>query len=475
MKKIIAYLLLTVMLLSLAGCGEKAETVASVDAEETFPDAVLGEGLNVGYGKVNITPDYNIGIGGYGDTNARTSKKVLDEVYITCIAFTENNETILVFTLDNCACSSSLADELRSRVSYMTKIPAEKQFYGATHTHSAPSVSATGKDGQIYKKLLLDGAVRAAKIALSDRAPAASLATTQTIEGMNFVRHYKMADGTVAGSNFGSFTDSEIVGHTAEPDTQMILLKFDRAEKADILMVNWQAHPDHSKANGYYNISADFPGAMRAKLEEQTGMHVAYFTGASGNLNPFSKIEAENHDLSMKAYGQKLADQAIAALNNLQSVEGSGIAFSSMPFAASIDHSWDHMLEQAKEAHEVRMTQGVDAGHKVARSYGFSSVYQASVIVTRAELGPARTVECNAFRVGGIGFVNAPYEMFSQSGEYIKENSPFDITFIITGNNGYIPSADAFDYDSYEAVTGYYAKGTAEALADHFLWLLELI
>lgn len=63
--------------------------------------------------------------------------------------------------------------------------------------------------------------------------------------------------------------------------------------------------------------------------------------------------------------------------------------------------------------------------------------------------------------------------MFSDQGLYIKENSPFDTTFIITGNNGYLPSAEAYDYRSYEADTGLFAKGTAEMLAEKYVELLE--
>ena len=42
-------------------------------------------------------------------------------------------------------------------------------------------------------------------------------------------------------------------------------------------------------------------------------------------------------------------------------------------------------------------------------------------------------------------------------------------------NSGYIPTAAAYDYRSYEADTGTYAKGTAEKLADQYVAMLESI
>lgn len=58
---------------------------------------------------------------------------------------------------------------------------------------------------------------------------------------------------------------------------------------------------------------------------------------------------------------------------------------------------------------------------------------------------------------------------------YVKEHSPFPVTFIITGNNGYIPSKEAFAYRCYEADTGLYAEGTAEKLAENYVKMLQAL
>ena len=49
------------------------------------------------------------------------------------------------------------------------------------------------------------------------------------------------------------------------------------------------------------------------------------------------------------------------------------------------------------------------------------------------------------------------------------------VTVIITGNSGYIPSRAAYDYRSYEADTGYYARGTAEKLAEQYVEMLKAL
>ena len=82
-------------------------------------------------------------------------------------------------------------------------------------------------------------------------------------------------------------------------------------------------------------------------------------------------------------------------------------------------------------------------------------------------------LDIGAARVGGIGITSGTYEMFSESGTYVKENSPYAATVVITGNSSYIPSEAAFGYRCYEADTGMYAKGTAEKLAQLYVDMLK--
>jgi hypothetical protein len=65
--------------------------------------------------------------------------------------------------------------------------------------------------------------------------------------------------------------------------------------------------------------------------------------------------------------------------------------------------------------------------------------------------------------------------MFSTHGLYVKRNSPFEITFLITANSGYLPDVPAYDYRSYEADTGMFAPGEAEKLAENYVEMLKTL
>ena len=54
--------------------------------------------LLVGYGRVNVTPDYPVAMA--GGAAKRVSEGALDPIYITCIALRQGEETILFATMD---------------------------------------------------------------------------------------------------------------------------------------------------------------------------------------------------------------------------------------------------------------------------------------------------------------------------------------------------------------------------------------
>ena len=459
MKKCAVWILVFSLVLSLGACKSAPQST-----ETTSPQA----GLQVGYAKVNITPGYSVGLSGYSNAEVRRSEGFLDHIYATCIAMSQGTETILLYTVDTIAMTHNEAEFFRGMITRATGIPGDKIFFGATHAHSCPE-----KSGQ-YKQELSQWMAEAAQEALKDRAPATVQATTTEIQGLNFVRHYKMADGTYAGANFGDFS-KEIVGHATRNDPQMVLVTFARdGDKKDVVLVNFQAHPDHSTYLGFYQIAADFVGPLRDELEKLSGASVAYFTGAAGNQNPSSKIPEENHGLTWQEYGIKLGQLANEALSGLQDTEG-GLRTCRRMVDVEIDHSWDRMLTQANEVYELWKNADEKAAMAVGKTYDFTSVFQARAIRDRAAMGMTAQLELNAFTVGGIGFTTGTYEMFSDQGLFVKEHSPFPINFIITGCSGYIPTADAFTYRSYEADTGFYACGTAEKLAENYVDMLNEI
>lgn len=423
----------------------------------------------VGYGRANITPDWEVGLTGYQNFEKRKTTMVLDPVYITCVAVRSGDKTAMLFSADLTSVEGPECEDIRRLVEEATGIPGDYVYAAATHNHSAPERWTPEP-----KKLFHKGVVKAAKEALADLAPAKMSTVTKEIPGMNFVRHYEMEDGTYSGSNFGDHS-LKIVGHATAGDPRMVLIRFERAIKPDVLMMNWQAHNDNAKAVGFHNISSSYTGRIRANIEKETGMHFVYFCGAGGNQNPDSRIPEEKHGLNWLQYARKLTDCALEMLPELKPVGGTEIEAARLIYNIRINHDWDHMEKEAREVVKVWNEKGANEANALARSYGLSSLYHANVLLGKIDKPKTSPLEINAFRIGEMGFITGTYEMFSNTGLYVRANSPFETTFILTGNSGYMPPVEAYDYRSYEADTSFFARGTQEEVAPLYIELLNKI
>lgn len=436
--------------------------------------------LLVGFARVDITPKESVPLAGYGNTAARYSKVILDHLTATCIAFTQGEDTVLLFTQDLVCTNHKWARPIRERIEKELGVPADRIFIHATHTHSAPDTLSQEPAIVRYQPLHAEQLFTAAREALADRSPAQLFGTkTLTNKNLNAIRHYRRADGTVVGDNFGYFSKAPIVGHVEDSDREMRIIKVQREEegKKDILLVNWQAHPAMTGGGKRYNMSADFPGMLRNELEYRTDMQVAYFTAAAGNHNTRSRIEEEKHGKSYIGVACKLADAVEAALPDLQLIGGSGIATRQVQHVMPVNHAEEDRIEDARRVRQYWLEIGDTAtGNKLARELGFHSVYHASAILARPDRPKTDDAELNAGRIGDLAFVTAPCEMFKRTGVNIRANSPFDMTLVISLTNervGYFPTADAFDYGCYESQTSYFAKGVAESVEAKLTELLK--
>lgn len=455
MKKILSLLLAALMLLSLCACGK-----GNSDGEAA--PAPVPSKLLVGFSKVCITPKDPVILSGYSSNRLSTSVK--DDIYLMCLAMKSGDETALLFIQDLEFSTANVTPTVRKEVGAALDIPQSSIFMAATGNYSAPNLKSEHENNVAYLEFYMDAVMQAATEAMDDLAPTTLYKTTTETEGLNFVHHYKMVDGTVEDGYYGFF-DREIEGHVIEADETMRLVKLQRDGKSPILLVNWQVRPDMAYRENKTQISADFIGYMRNKIEAETGMHVAYFTGAFGDLSAFSKIESENHGLDVQAYGEKLADYAIAALGNMELLGGETIGSFTSMYKCPINSQDFDMADLAKQVTSQRKALGDNAADKLAKSLGFNSVYHAANISSRMKRTLQYSIEIAALRMGNFGFLMSPSAIFNVPGEDQLNKLATDFGFIVCQANGSwntLPSDAAFDYGCYEADTSYFDRGQAE-------------
>lgn len=481
MKKWIVIVLLLTLVLSLCGCGKESE-----DAGTTGGGNGIDGVLSIGYSRVDITPKEPIPLAGYGDSEQRMSGGFLDYLTATCIAYTgADGTTVLQFQLDHISSFASLFNKIKKAIERETGIAEENIMIAATHTHSGPDASLTHIEAVArYQTQLTDSMVACAKEALADRKPATGMkmgSVTIPVNTLNFIRHYNLSNKTVAGDNFGNFSGNTILGHTHDADSQLQVVKLERQDGDPVVLINWQAHPHRSNGQNkevYYSMTSDIVGAMRDKFEKETGCKFAYYTGGSGNINSHSNITKENITKDFKEQGKALADYAIQCYNeSLTEAALGNVEIQKKIYTGTVNHTEDHLLEKALLVkQEYQNSKNIGTASSLAKQYGMNSYFHANGIINKEDLPATYDVEMWVYSIGDLAFITAPYEMFDESGAYIKKNSPYKQTFVVTccnGAIGYIPSIEGYNNNCYGANTGKFIPGTGELLAEEYVNMLN--
>ena len=198
-------------------------------------------------------------------------------------------------------------------------------------------------------------------------------------------------------------------------------------------MMNWQGHPTGHSGSDKYKILS-YPGSVTDAVEAGLDCHCMYVLGASGDVNNSSKISEEKLYSHYKDRAKALAQYVIDAESTYQEA-----------------------------------------------AVGKVQVAASNVACTSKSNGAAE-ISIDAYAIGDVALIAAPYEMFNENGLAIKAASPFKMTFVSTCTNGrvtnYIPAASTYAYNNkpdevYEIKSGAYAQGTAELLQTGFVDLLK--
>ena len=471
MKKFISLILVCMLILGLCACQGSENGGAKY------------EGLQVGFSRQSITPtQQGVQIAG-GDASSRLSTGFMDEVASTCIAIQKGEDLFLIFTMDFMVLNQGSVDSVKPVISQATGVPQDRILLNCTHTHSGVNILSESWDGgTAYRQLVAKHSAEAATEAIADLSPAEIQIASCNTEGLAFVRHYLMNDGTTCGNGHGS-TASGYKEHMYDAANELQAIRFVRAaeDKKDILMLSFPAHATTVNGTNATLLSACWPGATRAYVESNSEVHCAVFQGASGDQVPDSKIDGlsaarKDH----KKYGQILGDYVL------------GLEYAPVAGDQVVMKTWDYTGKSMKEGTEdldlVSKAQEIStlAGQKgtsdpavgtLVAKYGFTSVYEATGLISRVSAPETRTMTLNVLQLGSdAAMVFAPYEMFGMHGEAIKAGSDFSMDFIVTCSEvyqGYFPHIQGCEEGFYEYDVTKFERGTGEKLADIYVQALN--
>ena len=479
MRRILALLLAAITLLSLCACSsslanEETETEGSTAEAKTDEAAkdkgpiVYPDSFAVGYSIIDITtvplPMYDA-----------TAETIHDPLMLTCTDISDGEGNVaLIMSADLKGMKYNVAKRSMQIIEKKFGIPGKNVMINCTHTHSAPTVGSDNAqlvrwEAKYYKQLPI-----LVEAALRDLDPVEAAYTGKGIaEGISFVRRYHLEGG---GFRTNAKASQKPIAHESVADPELRTIRFDRKNKKDVLMVNYQTH--YGGATGLYpeQLSADFILPFRQQAEKKYDCLFAYQSGAGGNINFNSAIPGEDPyptfpdaiPAFIKATDQALANEVKAELGTIRSVESI--------YSAKVKKDSEERVKQAIECQSAGWES--ELGQSLLAKYGFETKYDASHTISRnREKGETEDVNFSAIAFGDIAFTAFPYEMFDTNGKEVRDGSPYKMTFICSltnGSMGYMPSALAFTNGSYEVLSCPYVPGCGEDFANEMLRLLEI-
>lgn len=435
--------------------------------------------FKIGFAREDITPDEYMTLAGFGNDSHRLCNNVMDRLAGTSIVMEDQNGQRLIFICLDLLHSfePTVTRQIRDTLSEAFHIARDRIMVSASHTHAGPSFYCPEEDeptARFFVKLKKQ-LVKATREAIEDLAPATVEIGKREFPRMTFKRHYRKPDGTVATNASGGVP-------VGPGDTQMQIMRFVRENAMDIVLINWQAHATIISASDRKDMSFDYPGILRTHVEMSLGCHCAFLQGACGDMVPTCRtpelnvVDPGDH----VAYGRLLAEKALELLREDMHTSKLGLIKTlQYTYSSPVDHTEDYRVPDALKCREGYLSLPKEEQLARNKQYGFRGWLHSGMIINRSKKPANMEFELNAISIGDVSFATAPYEMFSSNGRFVKDNTPFDMSFMCAycnGNNSYIADDEAFDYTScYEVDSRYLFRGAAEEIASVLVDLLKQV
>ncbi len=229
--------------------------------------------FQAGAARRDVTPKEPVPMWGYGGRHDALSTGVADRLHAAALVLKVGERKVALVGLDlGRGPSEAMLGRLRSR--WQTEAGIGHAFVGGSHTHHGPVLELSDAPGKGQGKFAaalryyaeLEEALAGVVLEANERLKPARLAAgSKPLEGFNRNRHTKIEPVPV--------------------DRELAVLRVDDdAGKPLAVVVNFAAHPTSIPAENL-EFSADYPGALKAAVEQELGGVAVFLQGAAGDLS----------------------------------------------------------------------------------------------------------------------------------------------------------------------------------------------
>ena len=427
--------------------------------------------FKVGIAQVEYTPQPGLPLmGNFRDDYA--ARGVHDRLFSRAVVFQNpQGQKTALCSVDVCMIDRGGVSMMREFIASQSDIPAENILVAATHTHSGPAMCNLGSLPKADEKDIETCLKKAAASVLSanENLKDSTLSLGCSKEArVSFNRRLKCKDGKTH-MNWEKLDPDFVIEPLGPIDPQLIALFIEQEGRPAAALVNFGLHPAVLAGDNWL-YSADYPGYLAEAMTRLAGPDFVtiFLNGCCGNVNHVDysdTTQGRGYQMTQRI-GYMLAVAVQEAMKNKAPVEGETLAVSTEKiglerFKISQEQvKWsEDVLEKAKTNPTKGQEDGLPDEH-----------FALTWLDMHRKQDTDDEVEVMAMRVGNLGIVGLPGEIFCEFGLDIKRQSPAKDTIVIELANdaiGYIPVQKAFEQGGYESMTGstFYAKGSGEKLA----------
>ncbi len=452
--------------------------------------AELRSSFRAGASKTNISPW--IGLSMNGGMSDRKVEHVHDELHARALVLDDGKTRLAIVVCDSCAIPREIVTQAKQRILEQTKLAPDHVLISATHAHSCPTATSTFQSDpdELYQKFLAARIADAVQQASNNLAPAKVGWGVGKNDKQVHNRRWRMKPGKIPADPFGQKTDTarmnppagspDLIEPTGPIDPDVSIVSVQSPDGHPIaLLANYSLH--YVGGTGPGHASADYFGAFADRVQElmkadrtEPPFVAIMSNGTSGDINNINFRNPEPASppyVKIRKVADELAQEAVRVAHSLTYLDDITLDARAADLKLGVRHPSSDDLARAesivKQA-KGREMRGVEEAY--ARETLLLSKYPKEVDVT-----------VQALRIGGLGIVAIPCEVFVEIGQEIKSRSPFQPTFTIelaNGYNGYLPTKEQHalgGYETWRARSAYLEADSASKITDKLLELVSAL
>jgi hypothetical protein len=424
-----------------------------------------------------------------GSMSDQVARRIHDPIHVRAMVLRDGQTTLALVLCDSCMIERPILDEAKQRIEEETGIPPDHVIIAATHSHTCPTSAKVFQSvpNEEYQEQLIERIVTSVATGVLRLEPArVGFGVGQCAEEV-FNRRWRMKPSGDLTNPFGGTDQVRMNPPLGSPDLiepagpidPAVSVFWVKAADGEPMgaMANYALHYVGGVPGG--EISADYFGEFSRLMGERwkppaaRRKPIVFLTnGASGDIN---NINFRGNEASPEPFGQIRRVAGRVAERALGAIEGSSVMLE--PKLGSIRRELSLGVRKPTPA-ELSKAESI---WKEAEDRPLRTLPEIYAAETRAMSRYPDEVKLwvQAARVGSVGIVAIPCEVFVEVGLEIKKKSPFAQTVIIelaNGYNGYLPTLQQHEWGGYEtwrAKSSYLEKEASTKIVGTAIELLE--